>query len=372
MPMDKNGFTPPIKILKREPDNHKLSEIISPRGRGETNSNNPKPNTLELISNKKMNFLQNVTSNGYNESSHENKIKSNNSSESISILTKVGTQTNERKSERSSANLTEFLNTNGNSPRNKSIVHRIISAPNYSSLPDRKVLFSTHPERPIISYGLVVRAKDTKRWLLVKRMNNTEILALLRGDYLTYELPELVAGLSADEAKELKASIGNFDKFKILFERRVYKGNIKYGYDRIMDNQNLLEHLLNKTDFAPECEWHWPKGRVVNKETPYECSKREFTEETGISSNNLILVYPKDDNSENHLFEKKRICGITYEAKYWICELEKEEEPPIVQAKDKLCEISSRRWFSYEEAFSLLRPAKLKILVEAAQKIELS
>ena len=81
---------------------------------------------------------------------------------------------------------------------------------------------------------------------------------------------------------------------------REYDDIWKYMWNRTIDttskelflkNKDIIFKLLKKKkDYWLETEWEFPKGRKNYQEKDIDCAIREFSEETGITSNKVKIV----------------------------------------------------------------------------------
>jgi ADP-ribose pyrophosphatase YjhB (NUDIX family) len=145
----------------------------------------------------------------------------------------------------------------------------------------------TFPSRPVVSYGLMVCARDTHRWLLVQRRHSAEILLILKGAYRLSMLPNLLFGITPEEAELLRSCLsGGPGRLKEVYTNIMLDmDDFGYSLTRMAECRNVLTELLNNMTFTSRLSWGWPKGRLQHfpeKETPFECAVREFSEEVEV------------------------------------------------------------------------------------------
>jgi len=247
-----------------------------------------------------------------------------------------------------------LLNINNNKLYNN---YNII---NTKKLNTRLIISTPFLTRSTISYGLIVYAKNTKRWVLIQRKHSVEFLLIIKGLYRISYLPILLLCLTLNEFNMLKKCIDDKEYFKNIHEL-LQLDNIGYEYAciRIEENKILFKKLLNHTKINDNIlSWNWPKGRLHYKkttdfentetimETPFDCAKREFIEEVEINLPPPIYL------SENYINNNiKTINGRIIESRYWVYIIENEINinPPINNP-----EVISRDWFDTDETKLLL------------------
>jgi 8-oxo-dGTP pyrophosphatase MutT (NUDIX family) len=98
-----------------------------------------------------------------------------------------------------------------------------------------------------------------------------------------------------------------------------------------------------------EPEWGFPKGRRNNKENDFDCSIREFEEETGYNASDLTMI-------KNIGFFEETFTGSnlkSYRHKYYLCKAEYEKTKN--EDKFQKSEIGDLKWFTYEECLKRIR-----------------
>jgi 8-oxo-dGTP pyrophosphatase MutT (NUDIX family) len=247
---------------------------------------------------------------------------------------------------------------------------------------------------PIISYGVICYRfcfdPDTNtispRYLMVQRKDSLCYVEFIRGkydlqnkDYIlklfenmtemerskitlnTFEAlwndmwcrrEEDKAECSRSFSKEYRES---HDKFNML--RRGFYIKLADSDDMILLNFNyIFENSQTRFD---DTEWGFPKGRRNIAENDISCALREFAEETGISSKTIRLcndIKPLEETFSGS--NKIRYKHVYYVGKYVSYSLDSGVPLPAhfnpdnkVQSK----EIKDVRWFTYQEAMSLIR-----------------
>lgn len=223
---------------------------------------------------------------------------------------------------------------------------------------NRLILDTPFSTKSTISYGLIVYACDTKHWVLIQRKHSVEFLLIMRGLYRITYLPLLLSCITPHEASILYQCISS-DKhtFADIFldELDLNKKELTYAQTRFEETKTIISYLLSKLNLSyNKLKWTWPKGRLLisdQKETPFACAKREFTEEVEITLPLPLFV------SDSFVTESiKTITGRSIESRYWIYIIP--HEIPITTPNNHP-EVSSRKWVSTDECKILIQHNKL-------------
>jgi ADP-ribose pyrophosphatase YjhB (NUDIX family) len=184
----------------------------------------------------------------------------------------------------------------------------------------RLILDTPFSTRSTISYGLIVFAKNTGRWAIIQRKHSVEFLLFIRGIYRLTYLPILLSCVTVDEASIIEQCLKNGpDFFKDIYLHKLglSSDGLSYALIRMAESHHIVLNMLPKLDLLNnDLRWTWPKGRLhisSNRETPFECAKREFAEEVE------ILLPPPLFISDTYVSENiKTITGRNIESRYWI------------------------------------------------------
>lgn len=231
---------------------------------------------------------------------------------------------------------------------------------------NRRLIVSTpFSSKSIVSYGLIVHARDTQRWIIIQRKHSAELLLFLRGLYRVSHLPVLLSHITIDEAKIISDCLYDLTTFQktfkeIFVDEDHYTVDYNYAILRFTENQHLVRDLLLRIDVSKnELTWNWPKGRLIsantedepNRETPLACAKREFVEEVEaelppplyLSDGNLIEIF-------------STVSGRKIESRYWIYIIPHEITiiPP-----DNHPEVANRHWVTTEQCAILINNQEL-------------
>lgn len=207
--------------------------------------------------------------------------------------------------------------------------------------------------RTIISYGLMVFAKDTKRWVIVRDKHTIEYVLLIKGCYRPTFIKLLLSKITVEESITIKNFLTNtIDVFVNLYlnDLNLEKNSLLYAVVRMAESRNNILKILDDLDISGNTlSWTWPKGRIQNyyfKETDFECAIREFKEEVEIDLPPSIL------NSDNYIEEHiTTLTGRKLESRFWIYVIPNELElhKPINHA-----EVCDRIWVDTETCFKLI------------------
>jgi len=218
----------------------------------------------------------------------------------------------------------------------------------------RLVLDTPFSMKSTISYGLIVYAKDTGRWAIIQRKHSVEFLLFIRGLYRLTHLPLLLSCITIEEADVIKRCIvGGPDIFKHVFltELELDISGLKYALLRLAESRNVVTNLLLKLDLSEnKLKWTWPKGRLQvssDRETPFACAKREFTEEVEIRLPSPLYI------SDTYVSESVRtITGRNIESRYWIYVIPNEISMTEPHSHP---EVSARQWVSTDSCSELIQ-----------------
>jgi len=238
----------------------------------------------------------------------------------------------------------------------------------YAELPSRLVIKSPFFTRSIVSYGIIAHAKDTNRWLIVRRKWSTSFILIMRGYYRNAYLDGFFSQITKTEADIISEFINNEDlgrsHFFSIFPS-ASEEEFRYSIERAKESKEVMIFLMKDRIYRQYPEWLWPKGKQIShRENPVECAIREFQEETGIILFGRILfctmITEIFRNSSNRV----------YETKCWVCEMDKEESVEKPLNDDP--EIGDRKWVTVEEAYELLDNSKMEMLRQAIKLINLT
>lgn len=216
-----------------------------------------------------------------------------------------------------------------------------------------RLILKTHfSRRTIVSYGFMVYARDTQRWLVVQRKHSVEFILLLRGDYCYSHLPLIVPELTRAERSIvlslLSCNVSTYARY--LRQLGLEPDAAEHGHAQLLSHYDTLATLLANIDPRPFTLWTWPKGRCGWSETPLACAMREYEEE-------VSLPFPTarsfiSSSYYSHTFPT--LQGADIVSRCWLCVVD--HEFPLPQPVDNP-EVNASRWAVTTELPTLMGPS---------------
>ena len=236
---------------------------------------------------------------------------------------------------------------------------------------------------PVISFGIIAfRHSDAGlKFLMIRRKDSFGYIDFIRGKYPSNNIEQLrniINEMSVFEKNQLLTQ-----PFPVLCKELWGETNVQYRSEEInsqkkfemlkagitIDNEThtLRSLIQNSPTRWEETEWEFPKGRKNYQETDLDCALREFTEETGYSSNIIHIV-------ENVMPYEEIFIGSNYKSykhKYYLAHMPSEHfspetthysdssQPDHMQNYQKT-EVSKIAWKTYEECMQIIRPYNLE------------
>lgn len=119
----------------------------------------------------------------------------------------------------------------------------------------------------------------------------------------------------------------------------------------LYDSINIDEFLNGETVFE-EPSWEFPKGRRFVHETDRQCALREFEEESGVPTADVLLL---------DKWCEEEFCGTNkrmYRNKYYIAFVHPKTDGPFIDRNNtgQTSEVANTAWFLYKDANAILRP----------------
>ena len=234
----------------------------------------------------------------------------------------------------------------------------------------RLILDTPFSTRSTISYGLIVFARDTERWAIIQRKHSVEFLLFIRGIYRLTYLPILLSCVTTNEASIIEECLkGGPDIFKDIYLNKLglSADGLSYALIRMAESRQIVKNMLPKLDLLNnDLSWTWPKGRLhisSDRETPFDCAKREFAEEVE------IILPPPLFISDTYVSENIRtITGRNIESRYWIYIIP--NEIPMTPPESHP-EVADRSWVDIETCRSKMgRDFLLNQVVSMVSSIE--
>lgn len=225
---------------------------------------------------------------------------------------------------------------------------------------------------PITSYGMIcfriIATENIIQYLLIQRRHSIAYIDFVKGRY-SYEninfLNMLFRNMVTRERENLRTKTFeeiwediwflNTDNKSYRSEHNYAKRKfetIKAGFTSANNLHISITSLLAANESTvTSLEWGFPKGRRNKGENNLHCAKREFTEETNYSENDVILI-------ENIPPFSERFIGTNntrYEYIYYVCRCKNEKPAEIYELnKSQIAEIGNIAWVTFEEAVKIL------------------
>jgi ADP-ribose pyrophosphatase YjhB (NUDIX family) len=215
---------------------------------------------------------------------------------------------------------------------------------NFNKPKSRLILHTPFVPKSIISYGLIVYAKDTKKSLVIQRKHSAEFLLIIRGLYRKSYLPFLISSIINEEGKKLLSCCNDYDLFNNLYHQELELSPTSYNNSltRFKESRTLIMKILLLCNLEKnKLSWTWPKGRLSqnnqsSREHPLDCARREFTEETEIILPESLYV------SKGYFSElMTTMVGRIVESRYYIYVIPNELK---VKTPVSHQEVSDRKW----------------------------
>jgi 8-oxo-dGTP pyrophosphatase MutT (NUDIX family) len=226
---------------------------------------------------------------------------------------------------------------------------------------------------PIISYGIILFRSSGKglQYLMIRRKDSFGYIDFIRGKYSSYNVEQIqksVDEMSVSEKDRLKTE--SFDTlWKTLWgdaNGMQYRGEelasskkfdaIKNGVPVNTDSPDkitLTDIIDNSKTSWGETEWEFPKGRRNFQEKDLDCALREFEEETGYSSKDIVII-------DNLLPFEEIFIGSnhkSYKHKYFLAYMN--ETVDNLQNYQKT-EVSKLEWKTIDQCLEAIRPYHLE------------
>ena len=238
---------------------------------------------------------------------------------------------------------------------------------------------------PITSIGFIVfRIFNNKlQYLMIRRKDTLGFIDFMRGKYSIYNREYILNMLNQMTVEEKNVlllydfdslwkkiwgneklscqykseEVSSSEKFNLLKSGIYINGKREYSLEDLIYESNKISNWS-------EAEWGFPKGRRNFQEKDFECALREFSEETGITDNNLI-------NIQNILPLEEIYTGSNYKSykhKYFLAYMTNKNIPEKSFQKS---EVSKIAWKDYNDVINSIRKYNLekKDIIEQINKI---
>jgi len=204
-----------------------------------------------------------------------------------------------------------------------------------------------HPGK--VSYGVVLRARDTGRYLIVSRKDPTIFVCLCRGKYHRSRMAEMILGSSREEVETMRDMMVSVNSFREMCEKvdsNVSVGRVDIAYQKLVSMRSFVETRLAMDDSnvkrrVTEDVYHWPKGCSQGGETPTCTALRELEEETGVDLSRE--GFEMSSKTATRVFYT--LSNAKYTNVYYFCSTDKEVAP----CPRDVSEVSDCKWVTYEE-----------------------
>lgn len=237
---------------------------------------------------------------------------------------------------------------------------------------------STHPTT---SYGLLIFHWDKENqepiYFLTQRRDTIPYILFMRGVYKLEYIERYFSLMTPDERERLRKYPFSelWKDVCVKLEGKLYRQEMEQAekhWESINNDGSLDKWLNNTTSIVPDQEWGFPKGRLFRRETPLSCAYREYMEETGLGTDDMIALerntfvetfYGSDDK----LYSTEFFPALMTK-RHWP---EYTDYPELIRPRMISDEMQRAGWFSYGDAIKLLDERKQRIIKEADEWIRL-
>ena len=214
---------------------------------------------------------------------------------------------------------------------------------------------------------------DSIRFLMVSRKHSLGYCEFIRGRYriesvegiqflFKQMMPHEIQDIGEKNFDELWNEFwGNDDRKTVVrpnrrihidFESQYLESKDKFDKLRKKDGKHLSLDFYTRNVMAEYLvpEWGFPKGRKKVGELDIDCAIREFSEETGLSKSDFVII----DNIEPIVENMVGTDGKKYRHIYYIAEMITEKNPTVGDTLPS-SEIGGVHFFTYDEAMEAIR-----------------
>lgn len=211
-----------------------------------------------------------------------------------------------------------------------------------------------------IDFELFAKYREAIQFLLIMRKHTLGYIEFVRGrynvtniNYISYlfkqMMPEEIEKIKTKDFEYLwKDVCGTTEPDTSEFHERSFQ-----KYKQLQTSKISLADLIKTASPMYDCpEWGIPKGRRIKNESDFDCAKREFTEETGYTSNDYVLF----ENIRPFIENITGTNGINYRHVYFIALLTSNQKPFYVKP-DGYCnfEVGSIGFYTIDTAVQKIR-----------------
>ena len=221
---------------------------------------------------------------------------------------------------------------------------------------------------PVMSFGLICyRIKnDAVQYLMIQRKDSLSFMEFIRGKYELYQVDYIKRLMSAMTQSE-REMLSSLD-FENLWNHVWYQNCIPKQTHEFLESRKNFEKLiegylyngewiqmssllLGSPSPYTEPEWGFPKGRRHLKEPDVECAQREFSEETGIPKEDIVMdaIIPFEE-----IFFGTN--DVLYRHVYYVAHTDTDHELRIdPEDLNQAREVRDVRWFHYQDTLEKIR-----------------
>jgi 8-oxo-dGTP pyrophosphatase MutT (NUDIX family) len=184
---------------------------------------------------------------------------------------------------------------------------------------------------------------------MVRRKDSLGFVDFLRGKYNQYNdfhLKHIIKEMTKSEIYNILHC-----SYEELWNKLWNKKNESYDKKNMEKFNYIVEHKKYLFDLGgwDEPEWGFPKGRRNVKESDFNCSIREFEEETGYETKYLTMI--KNIGFFEEIFTGSNMKS--YRHKYYLCK--GDYKFTYNETLYQKSEIGNLKWFTYEECLKKIR-----------------
>jgi hypothetical protein len=230
-------------------------------------------------------------------------------------------------------------------------------------------------KNPICSYGIIAytNIKTVRKYLMIRRKHTIGYGVIVRGKYdeafKDTQLNDAIDRMTISEKQRILTSTFE-DNWENLWNRPFIHGHPypieqQSAYNKYLENieyvkQKIHDSLTNWED----PEWEFPKGRLNVGEKAVHGAVREFSEETSIPTNDIVLISNISPFEEYYTsFDNK-----TYKNTYFLATL---YNNMYDLNNFQLDEVSKMEWMTEVECINNIRPYHLekKMIIRTIENI---
>ena len=201
--------------------------------------------------------------------------------------------------------------------------------------------------------------KDKIKFLFIQRKHSFSYVEFIRGKYdenNQNEISNLLNLMAKSEIEKIMNSNFSYlwnDLWQKTSKCKIYQKEFEMSQNKfnLIKNKYKLSEIINFENLYETPEWGFPKGRKDKNEKIFECAKREFEEETGITQNKYLILDRLNTieesvvGTENKLYKLVYYLGLAYEN----IELE-------INNDFQKYEVGDIKWLTFEEIIPKVRP----------------